>query len=747
MKLKKGTLCCAVSMLMAAAACCATISAPDDWLLVFDDGDRSFAVGENVDAALEDCFFVDSGSAATITVSGLPTGVRYNAKTQRLSGRTTRTGVSYVTCSARNKNGYQMSATVRWVVGGASEGDYDNIGLSESEDDWEDLDWLFVGDPVSALVFEISLNDTTFSVSGLPAGLKWSTCGIRCVNGVCDTCVPSLWIYGTPTKAGKYRMTFTNAARRKTVKTVIVQDSPCLYQKVAVSPSSAGRGTVSGSGVKKPGSTVRISARPTRGNYFAGWYVDEDCTEPFDGEDVDYRKASLSYVLLSETDADMYAKFVTKNEDSHIAISCDDEWRVQTEYNYAALDIDVSSVTEAKLSVKGLPAGIKLGTSGLYLSDKTKLKPGSTLVTLTAKNLSGATATKTVRIVVPNVRSYVFSGLDYEGIAHSYTVGESDVCYLPWRFSVEEGWSVSASGLPPGLKFSYDKEGNECWLSGMATKAGLYTVTLTAKNGRLTEKATFTVEVKPFPSGAVGTYGGVVGAVGVVGADLPSVDDSDLSGVYGTISVTVAANGKCSAKIVSMGKTYSFSGYSCSVEESEEGGVVTFGFYDDKKGECFLDLTWSADETVARLSGCYDVGNYSFGEISGASLKALSNAGVASIVERMSKRGRFGAVVDSDDDYAGYLECPECIWGSPTLFFTVNKNGTIRSSGKIGNWSVSGSSVLRVSGTGEDAVLFADFYDYKANKGSLVYRVRFDAGRPSSIDGGSYVFGGIPVGR
>ena len=446
-------------------------------------------------------------------------------------------------------------------------------------------------------------------------------------------------------------------------------------------------------------------------------------------------------MLTYETFADLYAKFVTKDEDSHIAISCDDEWRVQTEWNYDVLGIDVSSVTEAKLSAKGLPAGVKLGVSGLYLSDKTKLKPGMTLVTLTAKNQSGATATKTVRIVVPNVRSSVFSGLDYEGVAHSYTVGESDACWAPWTFSVEEGWSVSATGLPPGLKFSCDRECGVCWLSGMATKAGLYTVTLTAKNGRLTEKATFTVEVKPFPPETVGTYGGIVGV------DLPPVDDSDLSGVFGTISLTVAANGRCSAKIVVNGNACSFSGYSCSVEEGEEGGVVSFAFYDVKKDYwCALDLTWSAGETVARLSGDYDVGNYSSGEITGASLKELSNAGVADIVEKMSKSGRFAAVVTSDGDYAGDLSCPECAFGRPTLFFSVNKNGTIRSGGKIGKRSVSGSSVLRVSGTGDEAVLFADFYDYKTSEGSLVYRVRFDAGSPFAVDSGSYVFGGIPVG-
>lgn len=79
--------------------------------------------------------------------------------------------------------------------------------------------------------------------------------------------------------------------------------------------------------------------------------------------------------------------------------------------------------------------------------------------------------------------------------------------------------------------------------------------------------------------------------------------------------------------------------------------------------------------------------------------------------------------------------------------FTVNRNGTIRSSGKIEGRSVTGSSVLRER-NGDDAVLFADFYDYRKGKGKLAYRVKFSAEwiregydtRDSVVAGGSYAF-------
>lgn len=700
--------CGAALMLLAATAFGEVIPASEDWLYVSDEGRREFDIAETVDLDLSEFFEVDSGSLATVSVSGLPTGIRYNAKTQRFSGQTKKKGIYYVTCSAKNKNGYQMSATTRWIVGDATEGDYDDIGLV---DELKELDELCVGESFGIVMPGVK------SASGLPTGL----------DGYYSYCseVEGFEVSGIPSKAGKYRITFTDFERHKTVKTVIVRDAECRYQEVEVGNSSFGRGTVSGYGVKKPGVTVRISAKAARGYYFAGWYTDADCTESFEEYAYcgvsDYLQANQLFRLPSEEFA-LYAKFVTKEEDSDIGLEGDEEWAVDTNWTSDDYWLEITSLTSVKLTAKGLPTGVKLrefGT-GLHIPDTSKLKPGTSLITLTAKNLSGATATKTVRLVVPNLQSWVFEDLEYEGIAYSYTVGESDACREPFCFSAEEGWSVSASGLPPGLKLSFDKTTGEATLLGMATKAGLYTVTLTAKNGRQTEKATFTIEVKPFPTEAVGTFNGILGW------DLPPVEDVDdaaadvLDGVDGTVSLTVAANGKCSVKLVSAGKTYSFSGYPCTV--STEDQFVNISLFDARENWCDLYLDWSPDGAVANVSGAYECGDGS-GNISGASVKALAEADVTDVVASLAKADKIKAVTQD-----GELRGPEwctATWERPTLFFTVNKNGTIRSSGKIEGRAVSGSSILRVSGVGNEAVLFADFYDYKAGKGKLVYRVKF----------------------
>ena len=712
-----------------------SVAVEDDWLSVFDDGTREIDVGEWLDEDLEDYFVVSSGSPVTITVSGLPTGVRYDAKMRRFSGRPTRKGVYYPTCSAKNINGYQQSATVRWIVGDASEGDFDDIGLSRHVDlgVWDTLQ---VGK-----LFEAGNEYYLFatSVSGLPPGLKWRK-KTPCPGGTCEA------FAGTPTKAGKYRITFTDAARRKTVKTVIVRDAECRFLNVSVGRASRGRGTVSGGGVKKSGTTVKLSARPTRGYYFAGWYTDEACTDPFQGTEgyVDHRLPSMSFVFSASESKPVYAKFVTKAEDADIELHLDDEWRVDTGLHSDMLWVGVSSVTQSKVTAKGLPSGVRLQGQTLIVSDTSKLKPGTTLATLTAKNLSGATVTKTVRIVVPNLQSWVFDGLEYEGVAYSYRAGMSYACTMPYGFSVAKGWSLSASGLPSGLRLNFNRETGYAELVGSPTKAGIYAVVLTAKNGNRKEMATFTVEVEPFPVAAIGTYGGIIGWGLPPCRGLDGNGEDDLYGVDGTLSLTIAANGKISVRFSVLGKSYSLSGFSCQVTDSS---ILINGLYDNRGNGCDLEV----DVLSGEVSGTVwtEIGEWN---VSGASVRALARANVMDVVEKLAKLGKIGAVT-----MAGTFSCPACVCCPPPgqnvvrsdLTFTVNKNGTIRSSGKIEDRSVSGSSILRASGTGRDAVLFADFYDYKAGRGWVAYRIKFEASwirgiyvtGSGAVAGGSYAYG------
>ena len=64
------------------------------------------------------------------------------------------------------------------------------------------------------------------------------------------------------------------------------------------------------------------------------------------------------------------------------------------------------------LPVSAADASGACGTNVVWSYDDGKLVIEKAKLTITAKNLSGQTDTKVVRIVVPNLQSYVFDGLD-----------------------------------------------------------------------------------------------------------------------------------------------------------------------------------------------------------------------------------------------------------------------------------------------------------------------------------------------
>ena len=142
--------------------------------------------------------------------------------------------------------------------------------------------------------------------------------------------------------------------------------------------------------------------------------------------------------------------------------------------------------------------------------------------------------------------------------------------------------TVKATGLPAGLKLVQDKETKEYSVTGVPTtvsktntKTGetvpsvvKFTVTTAGKNSRTVEKSIF---VKPLPQWAYGTFNGVIGH------QLGEEDDYRFDG-HGTVSMTVAANGKISGKVALDGTNYTFSaiGYSewSYVEDDESDAYL-----------------------------------------------------------------------------------------------------------------------------------------------------------------------------
>lgn len=448
------------------------VAMADDHLSV-TASDKAFQTGVPVSLALADCFAVDSVSAVTsLSISGLPTGVKYDASAHRFTGTTpAKAGLFYVTCTAKNGNGYQYVATAVWNVGGASTGDGDDglIGTTSLAQ----LTGLMTGQPCMFGGFSAAT-----AVTGLPAGLVFDK-----VAGV---------ISGVPTKPGKVVISFTGANKKKSQRTVIVADGGMHALALNVGSysraSASAAGVVSGGGVYAAGKSVTIKATPAKGSVFAGWF-DVDGA-PLAGS-VDFRSASFPYVM-GVGDAALTARFATAEEDSSIEVGVEDSYETAKNGSFR-LAVPVTSISVPALKVSRLPTGLKFDAKALAITG-VATKPGIYAVKVSATNASikkGIERTFTIK--VPNLLPEVFAGA---GLADSYpcVAGAAPDLSSVLAIMVRDGWKLALSGLPAGLK--YDAKSNA--ITGVATKEGDFTVTFTGTRGKEKEIATATFVVR-FP--------------------------------------------------------------------------------------------------------------------------------------------------------------------------------------------------------------------------------------------------------
>lgn len=722
----------------------------------------SYGVGEEM--AERQVFLVNSRSAAKVSLSGLPSGVKSRIVTNdkgqvevSCSGAAKKQGVYWVTCKASNANGYKHSTTIKWTVGNPAETDYDQIGLGQGLDD---LDGMATGHYVWINLADKCNVPAVVSAKGLPSGLQFTPYGEDDGFG---SPMPAE-IYGLPEKAGKFTVTFKARDGRKAVRTFIVRDSGSAYFEVGPGTSigvGKGTGKVSGTGVYPIGTKVKISATPARNCYFAGWWIYEGGVPSSCPSDA---LVSGSWIKTSDSlrfsytpnwgvddsgefvptepklTQRLYAKFVTKEEDAVLSLDfwSGKTWIVSTDESWISnpwlettgtptFDVVGWSKSEAKLTAKTLPAGIKMeewnGSGTLYVSDKKNLKPGTYRVKLTLKNKSGATVSDEIVIVIPNLQSTRLSGLDHEreyafciGNAVDSALEESGIYNPQCAFTVEEGWKVSASGLPSGLKLS--KSGTTAAFTGRPTKAGTYTVRLTLTKGRVTDVATITFRVDPFP--AAGTYTGVL--TSSEGEQTEFERDCQLpcgaGDVDGTIGLTASTAGKFTAKLVSGGKTINLSGYGTVISERQVNVKLM-----DTKGHV-LDLM-----VVPTYRGMCQVTGYAAsvnGPFWGVFAQRNDFAKDPSLKECTVMLAGLGKMTLADVSRAGGFVCPHDDGIDPLkTTVKVDKKGVVTVAGKLGGKTFSGSSQLMFSGN----VAYADFYKFLSSgeRRTQVLRVIFGA--------------------
>ena len=510
---------------------------------------------------VDESVYVSSSDAEhpvkSVKVAGLPSGLKAKAYVED--------GEGVVQITGSPKKSGTVAATVTVTLDGVKKAVPLTLLVTVKNQDELitdfDLSDIEVGDDITEVIEGGLVNVgadgeiTKVSISGLPAGIK-------AVASVADG-LGFLTLSGAPTKAGRSAVTISatyqgeddngrkKSFTQKSVYDVVVQSSSSAYVYAAVE----GGGKVTGDKVYAAGAKVALRATAHKGNVFTGWYAGEaeSGLKPVEIAGVDYRNPNLSFARIGAARdyGRLVARFSSAAEDSAVEITAEEdnlEWELDTASGMTqTFQVSVASASLPKLTAKGLPQGVKFSASSsggvlTYTPGRTAPKPGLYQVAITAVNQSKATATATVTVIVANVANETFQAYGLNQDNDGYTVaGGIAATAIDLSDMVDDGWKLTASGLPSGLKMNADGT-----VSGLPVKAGSFTVTFKAKNGSATTTATAFLTVEAIPTLAVGTFNGFVYAPG---SDEPS----------GTFTLTATSTGKLTAKAATAAGTTSWS--------------------------------------------------------------------------------------------------------------------------------------------------------------------------------------------
>ncbi len=239
-----------------------------------------------------------------------------------------------------------------------------------------------------------------------------------------------------------------------------------------------------------------------------------------------------------------------------------------------------------------------------------------------------------------------------------HTVGTQFSLALPDEFLDKE--KVTVTGLPTGLKFIATAK----FISGVATKSGVYSVLITEAGGL---SQTLVITVAALPDWAWGTFNGYVKDCGLA-------------------SMTVSAAGKVAGKISVAGTNYTFSAASYAPGGSAETGFEITTTAKAGKVVPSLTLLMTQASDVRHLG----VATGTFG----AALPVILHRNVW-------KDAGMAAVSDKYDGYYTATLPGNGVCGSGYLAFTLDKAGNVKVGGKLADGTaVSLSNTLILDGSG-----------------------------------------------
>ena len=466
--------------------------------LAKDEADLSTTLSGTTLSTAEDGSFamsvdehVNTHSEFKAAFKNLPTGLKYDAKTYKINGKATKPGIYKIVMGLTNA-----------AVKKAKNYEF-TIIVPNFHDPMVNVSGEY-GPYIPGVQYKETFGAAAsgWSVSGLPAGMKWTD------KETLDSQkqkVEPYSVYGAPTKPGNYTVYFTKTVkeldekgRMSNVKhtstaTFVVSDFPVL----SIQKTGRGSGKVTGAGAYPANKKVSLKATADKGSVFRGWYM-----APYSEDDIISQAASLSYIMPDSNET-LVANFITVAEDkAGISTKFNNgefEFNVdgkQVEKSipcgiYLEWPIEVSALSLPTVKITGLPSGLKF-TAKDVVDSKTKevIVPANTIYgtpTAASKVNKGVVTPSAVKITVTTASKTTVN----------YTIAMTVDPIPEWAVGTFEGGTatdglttltVSSAGKISGKTL----DGNLTWtltannFDDYDEAKELYTATIAAKGGTTT---------------------------------------------------------------------------------------------------------------------------------------------------------------------------------------------------------------------------------------------------------------------
>ena len=268
----------------------------------------------------------------------------------------------------------------------------------------------------------------------------------------------------------------------------------------------------------------------------------------------------------------------------------------------------------------------------------------------------------------------------------------------PVRANAYSQTTIRADKLPAGLKLVQDKATKAYAVTGVPTKAGMFQTKFTVTTaGKSKETVLLPIEVWAMPEDIVGDYTGMAG-----GFEDPNDDGTWRAS--GMVTLSVAANGKLSAKATLPSGAVSFS---ASGWDSESNGFYRVEMSTKVGDRLFLKLDSKRDWKGARIETPDSVLETAKGAAylvtawrneHGKTGKIGTDKTASDFIARIVALKKLCFKVTGDAENGFAVEAVPATDRTANLTLAFDAKGNVKYSGKFGGKSISGTTVLSIDG-------------------------------------------------